>query len=112
MTAESMYQRCVDLPQITGRGQNEGEFIMGQPLPDRDFMAFYAARFDEVRVFVRSQCADEAIVDNVVHHTFIAALGAWPKIGLSDNPTEWLTKTARTKLSHVLKRTAARNGLR
>jgi predicted RNA polymerase sigma factor len=85
---------------------------MGQPLPDRDFMAFYAARFDEVRVFVRAQCADEAIVDNVVHHTFIAALGAWPKIGLSDNPTEWLTKTARTKLSHVLKRTAARNGLR
>ena len=85
---------------------------MGQPLPDRDFMAFYAARFDEVRGFVRAQCADEAIVDNVVHHTFIAALGAWPKIGLSDNPTEWLTKTARTKLSHVLKRTAARNGLR
>jgi predicted RNA polymerase sigma factor len=82
---------------------------MGQSLPDRDFMAFYAARFDEVRGFVRAQCADEAIVDNVVHHTFIAALGAWPKIGLSDNPTEWLTRTARTKLSHVLKRTAARN---
>ncbi len=85
---------------------------MGQSLPDRDFMAFCDARFEEVRVFVRSQCADETIVENVVHHTFIAALGAWPNVGLSDNPTEWLTRTARTKLSHVLKHTAARNGLR
>ena len=107
-----MYQQRVNLPHIYWAGEKRGGITMGQPLPDRDFMAFYAARFDEVRVFVRSQCADEAIVDNVVHHTFIAALGAWPKIGLSDHPTEWLTRTARTKLSHVLKRTAARNGLR
>jgi predicted RNA polymerase sigma factor len=72
-------------------------------------MSFCGSRFEELRMFVHSQCADEYIVDDVVHHTFIAALGAWPRLGALDDPTDWLVKTARCKLTNALKRNAVRN---
>jgi DNA-directed RNA polymerase specialized sigma24 family protein len=76
---------------------------------DLDFMSFCGARFEGLRSFVHAQCADEYIVDDVVHHTFIAALGAWPRLGALDDPTDWLETTARAKLSSALKRSALRN---
>jgi DNA-directed RNA polymerase specialized sigma24 family protein len=76
---------------------------------DVEFMSFCGSRFEELRTFVHSQCSDEYVVDDVLHHTFIAALGAWPRIGALDDPTDWLVNTARSKLTSALKQSASRN---
>jgi RNA polymerase sigma factor (sigma-70 family) len=78
--------------------------------PRHDFEQFCKSRLYELQVFVRSQCADATIVEEVVQETFVAALGAWAKVGAFDNPMGWLIKTARLKLARAMKQAAARNG--
>ncbi len=79
-------------------------------VPRHDFETFCKTRLHELQIFVRSQCADATIVEEVVQETFVAALGAWGKIGAFDNPMGWLIKTARLKLARAMKQAAARNG--
>ena len=79
-------------------------------VPRQDFETFCKTRLRELQIFVRSQCADPTIVEEVVQETFVAALGAWAKVGTFDNPMGWLIKTARLKLARAMKQAATRNG--
>lgn len=78
--------------------------------PHHDFETFCKSRLRELQIFVRSQCADATIVEEVVQETFVAAFGAWAKVGAFDNPMGWLIKTARLKLARAMKQAATRNG--
>jgi RNA polymerase sigma-70 factor (ECF subfamily) len=56
-----------------------------------------------VRTLGSLQLAEDAVQDAVV-----AALDAWPRTGVPDDPRAWLTVTARRKAYDVLRREAAR----
>jgi RNA polymerase sigma-70 factor (ECF subfamily) len=56
-----------------------------------------------VRTLGSLQLAEDAVQDAVV-----AALAAWPRTGVPDDPRAWLTVTARRKAYDVLRREAAR----
>ena len=79
-------------------------------VPRHDFETFCKSHLRELQIFVRSQCADATTVEEVVQETFVAAFGAWAKVGTFDNPMGWLIKTARFKLARAMKQAATRNG--
>lgn len=61
-------------------------------------------RIADLQRFVRSQCADTVLADEVVQDTLVVALTAWDKVGTFKNPMGWIIKTAR----NVLKRAFVR----
>ncbi|HTV59795.1 MAG TPA: RNA polymerase sigma factor [Verrucomicrobiae bacterium] len=49
---------------------------------------------------------DFDLAEEAMHEAFAAALGAWPKSGVPDNPRPWLISTARFKAIDTLRRRA------
>jgi RNA polymerase sigma factor (sigma-70 family) len=78
----------------------------------------FAEYFDDRRVqdlqrFVRSQCQDADLAEEVAQNVLVLALASWPKVGAYDNPMGWVIKAARFKLKHALRLAAAqRNHVR
>ena len=58
-----------------------------------------------IRTLGSLQLAEDAVQDAAV-----AALRAWPRDGIPDDPRAWLTVTARHKAYDALRREAARPG--
>ena len=50
------------------------------------------------------------LAEDAVQEAAVAALRAWPRTGVPDNPRAWLAVTARRKAYDVLRREAARPG--
>src|SRR5262245_30762572 len=49
-------------------------------------------------------------VEAVLHDTFVAALEAWPRSGLPENPAAWLTTVARNRAFDLRKGERRRQG--
>src|SRR3982750_725134 len=50
-----------------------------QPVDLAEFLDL--GRFRDLQLFVRSQCSDPGIAEEVVQDTLMVALGAWDKVG-------------------------------
>jgi RNA polymerase sigma-70 factor (ECF subfamily) len=53
---------------------------------------------------------DLDVAEEAMHEAFAAALEAWPKAGIPDNPRPWLISTARFKAIDGIRRRARFNG--
>jgi len=52
---------------------------------------------------------DLTVAEDALSEAMIAALAAWPKAGIPDNPRAWLTVVARRKALDMLRRESARS---
>ncbi len=76
-----------------------------------DFNQFFDhGRLHELELFVRSQCSDRTVAEEVVQDTLVVALAGWEKVGRYRKPMGWLIKTARSKLIRAMRNAAARRG--
>jgi RNA polymerase sigma factor (sigma-70 family) len=65
---------------------------------DRTFEIFCQENMWRLRNFLRSQCRDWDLVDDVVQETLLTTRDAWYKINSYDKPLAWVYQTARYKL--------------
>jgi RNA polymerase sigma factor (sigma-70 family) len=54
------------------------------------------------------QLGDLPVAEDALSEATIAALGAWPRLGIPDNPRAWLTVVARRKALDLLRRESTR----
>jgi len=65
---------------------------------DGTFDAFCQENMQRLRNFLRSQCRDWDLVDDVVQDTLLTTRDAWPRIHGYDRPMGWVIQAARYKL--------------
>jgi RNA polymerase sigma-70 factor (ECF subfamily) len=76
---------------------------------DADLNHFCRTHLKELEHFVRTQCRDRSIVDDVVQETVMATIGAWPRIRLYERPMGWVIRTAMRIANRMMKQSADRN---
>jgi RNA polymerase sigma-70 factor, ECF subfamily len=67
---------------------------------------FDRGRLADLQRFVRSQCMDPELAEEVVQDTLIVTLGAWDKVGTFNNPMGWIVNAARKILKRGFRRAA------
>ena len=68
---------------------------------------FSGERYDDLRRFVRAQCAEPVLAEEIVQDTVVRALAAWEKIKHFDNPMGWIVNTAKRIKTRAFSRVAA-----
>jgi RNA polymerase sigma-70 factor (ECF subfamily) len=76
---------------------------------DADLDHFCTTHLKELEQFVRTQCRDRSIVDDVVQETVVATIRAWPRIRTYDRPMGWVIRTAMGVANRMTKQSADRN---
>lgn len=64
-------------------------------------------RFADLKRFVRAQCAEPTLAEEVVQDTVVLAMAAWDRIRFFDNPMGWIINTAKRVKNRALRRQAA-----
>jgi RNA polymerase sigma-70 factor (ECF subfamily) len=67
------------------------------------FADLYANHHEGVRKFLRAQCSDAHLVDDVVHDAFLAARAKWATVSGYDKPIAWVYKAANNILRNRLR---------
>jgi RNA polymerase sigma-70 factor, ECF subfamily len=65
---------------------------------------FGRERLADLQRFVRSQCPDPSLAEEIVQDTLVVTLGAWKKVGNFDNPMGWIIKAARNVSRRAFRR--------
>ena len=70
-----------------------------------DFAEYFGdERFTDLQRFVRSQCPDAALAEEIVQDTIVVTLGAWKRVGTFRNPMGWIIRAARNVMRRAFRR--------